>query len=170
MEKLQEAIAEIKKVAPNAGHLTPIVGDLADLASVKQMVATLVQDLQQLDVLMLNAGIALVEYKLTPQGMESQFQVNYLSHFYLVQQLSSLITKSNTRVVSVSAKPAMAMAALKLDLEDINSQSNYSAPKSYANSKLACVHFTRVSAPSAFFISCVLARSWQIQLQSKSLS
>ncbi|KAJ3135228.1 hypothetical protein HK100_002889 [Physocladia obscura] len=137
--KVQEAIAEIKKVTPTA-NLFPAVAELSDLASIKGMVANL--DIRQLDVLMLNAGIPFVEYNLSNQGIESIFHVNHLSHFYLVQLLWSLIVKSNTRVVSVSAKPPLALAALKFDLEEINNQSAFSAPVAYANSKLANVHFT----------------------------
>ncbi|KAI8611245.1 hypothetical protein BC830DRAFT_1142048 [Chytriomyces sp. MP71] len=137
--KVQEAILEIKKVAPDA-KLFPVVADLSDLAAIKEMVANL--DISQLDVLMLNAGIPFVEYTLSKQGIESIFHVNFLSHFYLVQLLWNLIVKSNTRVVSVSAKPPLGMAALKFDLEEINNQSKFSSPVAYANSKLAVVHFT----------------------------
>ncbi|KAJ3056011.1 hypothetical protein HDU99_007469 [Rhizoclosmatium hyalinum] len=91
---------------------------------------------------MLNAGIGLVEYKLTKQGIESQFQVNHLSHFYLVQQLWDLIVKSKTRVVSVSAKPAMGWASLKFDLDAINNKATYVPQNAYGDSKLANVHFT----------------------------
>ncbi|KAJ3069024.1 hypothetical protein HDU98_007899 [Podochytrium sp. JEL0797] len=139
LQKVQDAILEIQKVSPNAS-LFPLVADLSDLASIKEMVSHL--DIPQLDVLMLNAGIPLVEYALTKQEIESIFQVNHLSHFYLVQQLWNLIEKSKTRVVSVSAKPALGMASMKLTLDEINNKSTFSAPVAYANSKLANVHFT----------------------------
>jgi NAD(P)-dependent dehydrogenase (short-subunit alcohol dehydrogenase family) len=139
LDKQQDAIGEIKKITPGA-NLIPITSDLGDLASIKEMVDNL--NIRHLDVLMLNAGIALVEYKLSKQGIESQFQVNHLSHFYLVHLLWDLIVKSKTRVVSVSAKPAMGWASLKFDLEAINDKSTYLPHNAYGNTKLANVHFT----------------------------
>ncbi len=62
-----------------------------------------------LDLLILNAGVLNPTFKLTEDGYEEMFQVNYLSHMYLTFGLipSMLTTKTDDsppRVIAISCE------------------------------------------------------------------
>ena len=70
---------------------------------------------------MLSAGIMLVPFELTADGHESQWQVNYLSHFLLTKMLLPRLEESasegmNSRIVNLSSS---AHLGGKLDFEDL---------------------------------------------------
>lgn len=58
-----------------------------------------------IDILILNAGVFALPYSLTEDGLETTFQVNHLSQFYLTLLLEDLLAKvSPSRVVFVSSE------------------------------------------------------------------
>ena len=68
--------------------------DLSSLKSVKNCAEKISNAYNQIDVLIFNAGIMTPPYSMTENGIESQFQVNYLSHFYLFSLLQERLVKS----------------------------------------------------------------------------
>lgn len=80
--------------------------DLADLGSVRDAAATLVEADEPLHVLVANAGLAGQRGR-TAQGFELAFGVNHLGHFLLVTELAELLASSATdepsRVVVVAS-------------------------------------------------------------------
>lgn len=107
--------------------------DLADLASVRRFAGTV----DQVDVLVNNAGIMAVPYGLTVDGFECQIGVNHLGHFALT---NLLLPKLTDRVVTVSST---AHYAGYISLKDLNWKSRpYSAWLAYGQSKLANLLFT----------------------------
>ena len=79
--------------------------DLASLESVKTFADAVAAMPEPLAVLMCNAGIMTVPFALTGDGFESQFQINYLSHYYLTMLLVDKL-KANpdgARVVNQSS-------------------------------------------------------------------
>ncbi|BGP18279.1 hypothetical protein JCM10213_007910 [Rhodosporidiobolus nylandii] len=83
-----------------------------DLASLKQVVKAgeeVLKTEERLDGVVCNAGIMGLPYQLTEDGVEQQFQVNYLGHWLLVQKLLPLLEKTadltghTSRVVNVSS-------------------------------------------------------------------
>ena len=75
-------------VAPKGkGRLGWVALDLASLASTKEFADAINKMSEPLAVLMCNAGIMTPPFALTGDGYESQFQVNYLSHYYLTMLL-----------------------------------------------------------------------------------
>ena len=75
------------------GKLNVYEMDLASLQSVKSCAEKIREKHQQLDILIFNAGMMTPPYGITEDGFESQFQVNYLSHFYLFSLLQELAIK-----------------------------------------------------------------------------
>lgn len=58
-----------------------------------------------IDILILNAGVFALPYSLTEDGLETTFQVNHLSQFYLTLLLEDLLAKASpSRVVFVSSE------------------------------------------------------------------
>ncbi len=114
--------------------------DLADLKQVHQVAKLLHEDLEQVDVLINNAGVITRRRRLTADGFEYQFGVNYLSHFLLTHLLVDLLRKApESRIINVSSA---AHKAGKIHFTDLNLEEKYGSFRAYAQSKLANVIFT----------------------------
>ena len=108
--------------------------DLQDLASVRAFA----DGVEQVDVLINNAGIMAVPYAKTVDGFESQIGTNHLGHFALT---NLLLPKVTDRVVTVSS---MLHLLGKISLKDLNWTSRpYSAWLAYGQAKLANLLFSK---------------------------
>lgn len=113
--------------------------DLSDLSSVKKAADRLLSELNNVDLLINNAGGFFGERSLSQQGHEMHFAVNHLGHFYLTQLLMPLLDKFRSKIITVSSD-AHRMA--KLNLDDIEMVKGYSAMRAYCNVKLMNILFT----------------------------
>jgi NAD(P)-dependent dehydrogenase (short-subunit alcohol dehydrogenase family) len=117
------------------------IADLARLDQVRALAGRLNQTLDRVDVLINNAGLVLNERQVTPDGYEHVFAVNHLAPFLLTNLLRPKLTASAPgRVITVSSD---AHTAARLDLDDPNLEHGWSSWRSYSNSKLANILFTR---------------------------
>ncbi|BBU21527.1 oxidoreductase [Mycobacterium xenopi] len=108
--------------------------DLQDLASVRNFADTV----DNVDVLINNAGIMATPEARTVDGFESQIGTNHLGHFALTNLLLPVLTD---RVVTVSS---VFHRIGRISLTDLNWQSRqYSRWLAYGQSKLANLLFTR---------------------------
>ena len=97
--------------------------------------------LERIDVIINNAGLVLGERRITPDGFEHVFALNHLAPFLLTNLLLPELTASApARVVTVTSD---AHSAARLDLSDPNLERGWDSWRSYANSKLANILFTR---------------------------
>ena len=138
------ARAEATAAAIQAGGAPPPKVEIADLArldQVRALAGRLNQTLDRIDVLINNAGLVLNERQVTPDGYEHVFAVNHLAPFLLTNLLRPKLTASApARVITVSSD---AHTAARLDLDDPNLEHGWSSWRSYSNSKLANILFTR---------------------------
>src|SRR5215470_15194758 len=121
----------------------PPTVEIADLASLEQVraLAGRLAALERIDVLINNAGLVLGEHRVTKDGFEHVFAVNHLAPFLLTNLLLPKLTGSApARVVTVTSD---AHSAAKLDLDDPNLEHGWDSWRSYANTKLANILFTR---------------------------
>ena len=117
------------------------IADLARLDQVRALAGRLNRTLDRIDVLINNAGLVLNERQVTPDGYEHVFAVNHLAPFLLTNLLRPKLTASApARVITVSSD---AHTAARLDLDDPNLEHGWSSWRSYSNSKLANILFTR---------------------------
>ena len=117
------------------------IADLARLDQVRALAGRLNQALDRIDVLINNAGLVLNERQVTPDGYEHVFAVNHLAPFLLTNLLRpKLAASAPARVITVSSD---AHTAARLDLDDPNLEHGWSSWRSYSNSKLANILFTR---------------------------
>lgn len=138
LKKAQQAMGKILKVVPEA-DLEIILIDLNSLDSVGVFVEEFSKKYKQLDVLIANAGIMVPPFQTTKDGFESQFGVNYLAHFLLVNLLFPILkSTSESRVVMLSS---IAHKSGKIDFDNLNAEKSYSEWKAYSQSKLACLIF-----------------------------
>jgi NAD(P)-dependent dehydrogenase (short-subunit alcohol dehydrogenase family) len=136
--RTEAAVAEV-----GAAGTVPPKAEIADLASMEQVraLAGRLASLERIDVLINNAGLVLGERRVTKDGFEHVFAVNHLAPFLLTNLLLPKLTGSApARVVTVSSD---AHTGAKLDLDDPGQEHGWNSWRSYANSKLANILFTR---------------------------
>ncbi|MFP4522391.1 MAG: SDR family NAD(P)-dependent oxidoreductase, partial [Fibrobacterota bacterium] len=116
--------------------------DLSDITDINRFADEFLTRFDSLDVLSCNAAVLLPSRKLSKQGIEMTFMVNYLSHFILAERLLPLLKNTDgSRLLTVSGQPAVIKRAV-LDIDDLNSEENYSALKATLMTALAKVLFT----------------------------
>ncbi|KAL8842405.1 MAG: hypothetical protein Q9170_000533 [Blastenia crenularia] len=118
--------------------LHPLNIDLADLRSVKDAAEQFQQQESRLNLLINNAGVMAVPYKLTVDGFETHWQINHLAPHLLFTTLLPLMrstaktskSRHAVRLVNVSSDAAFLNGPKELDLVKPNLD--------YARGALAC--------------------------------
>ena len=130
--------AELGAVAAMPPRLE--IADLASMAQVRAL-ADRLGALDRIDVLVNNAGFVAGQHRVTADGFEEVFAVNHLAPFLLTNLLAGKLTASApARVITVSSD---AHTAARLDLDDLQLEQGWDSWRSYSNSKLANILFTR---------------------------
>ena len=135
--------AEAAAAEMGAVSTVPPKVEIADLTSMEQVraLAGRLASLERIDVLINNAGLVLGERRVTQDGFEHVFAVNHLAPFLLTNLLLPKLTGSApARVITVTSD---AHSAASLDLDDPSLEHGWNSWRSYANSKLANILFTR---------------------------
>jgi NAD(P)-dependent dehydrogenase (short-subunit alcohol dehydrogenase family) len=173
-QKASDSIAKIKETHPTA-DVEPLLMDHTSLASVIKATNTFKSKESQLDGLILNAGIMAVPYEVTQDGFESQMQTNYLAHWLLTYQLTSVLLSTarkdgpgSARVVCVSSEGHYRPINIKGILYDPTEVKNVSDFRRYALSKLANVLHAK-SLNAQYGPGSPSAKSGQGELWSASL-
>lgn len=130
------AVRDVRKGERVASELPGAVEvrrlDVADLSSVRAFAA----DIGPVDVLVNNAGVLAVPYRLTADGFETHLATNHLGHFVLT---NLMLPRLRDRVVVVSSHSHRAGV---VDLDDLNwERRRYQTYAAYAASKLANLLF-----------------------------
>ncbi|XP_074489088.1 retinol dehydrogenase 13-like [Sebastes fasciatus] len=140
MDRANKAAEEVRRRTGNYNIIVKKL-DLASLQSVRQLAKDILASEERLDVLINNAGIMSCPKWQTEDGFEMQFGVNHLGHFLLTNCLLDLLKKSSpSRVVNVSS---LAHERGQIYFDDIHQEKDYRPWKSYFQSKLANVLFTK---------------------------
>lgn len=152
MEKANEAVVDIKNNPPSrikkdeyqniAGELVIYSLNLASLKSVRDCAKNLLTKEAAIHILVNNAGVAMLPYEKTEDGIETTLQTNHLGHFLLTLLLMPKMQSSSPgcRIVNVSS---IAYILGDIDFDDINLEKSYTSIKSYTQSKLANILFTK---------------------------
>jgi len=140
----EKAKTIIEKIADTTGN--PQLGyynaEFSSLEDVRRMAEDIRADQARIDVLINNAGIGPgrrgEERKLSWDGYELRFAVNYLAHFLLTHELMPLLRASDSaRIVNVASGAQQA-----IDFDDVMLERGYDGRRAYSQSKLAQVMFT----------------------------
>jgi NAD(P)-dependent dehydrogenase (short-subunit alcohol dehydrogenase family) len=138
-ERGEQAVSELRERTRNERHRT-YIADLSRLDDVRLLAADVAEGNDRLDGLVNNAGIAMLdaERKLSDDGHELTFTVNYLSHFVLTELLLPLLVRSApARIVNVAS-----VGQARIDFDDPMLERGYDGFRAYCQSKLAQIMFT----------------------------
>ena len=109
--KAEAAVQRIKASSPTArsASIEILEMDLASFDSIKAAAARINNEASRLDIVHLNAGVAMIPVSTTKDGYEVQFGTNYLGHVLLTQLLmpklleTAALPDADVRVVFISS-------------------------------------------------------------------
>jgi len=141
-----ERVAAVAEEAGSAGAASVVqyVADLTLMSEVRALAAQLRERHPKIDVLANNAGAVFASRETTSEGLERTFALNHLAPFLLTELLRDRLGGG-----SVITTASTAHKAGKLDLDDLQSEHDYSAMRVYGTSKLCNIMFTRELARRA---------------------
>ena len=142
--KGESVLEEIRRTTGNTS-LQFFQAELSSARDIRKLADRIKESHDRLDVLINNAGTFLQERRLTDDGLETTFAVNYLAQFRLVHELLDLLKRSasvgaSSRIVNVAS--AAHWNASEMDWGLIQGKKRYDGFEAYAMSKLAVVLFT----------------------------
>ena len=135
--------AEAIRRATGSDRITTHRADLASLDEVRVLADDVASSVDELHILVNNAGIGTGKPDLTTRqesrdGHELRFAVNYLAPFLLTLRLLPLLRASApARIVNVAS-----LGQAPLDFSDVMLERDYSGGRAYSQSKLAQITFT----------------------------
>ncbi|MEU8825431.1 oxidoreductase [Streptomyces sp. NPDC048636] len=131
-----DAVERLRTEAPGS-HAELRMLDLADLISIRSFAEDWSHD--RLDLLVNNAGVAMVPLSRTADGFESQFGINHLGTFALTGLLMPhLLAAGDPRVVTVSSE---GQRFARFDMANLNAEHRYRTAFAYVQSKRANLYF-----------------------------
>jgi len=144
LKKAEAAKEKILADYPNA-KLEILQLDLGDLASVRDAAKVINANYDRIDSLLLNAGVMANPYTLSKQGLQLQFAVNVLGHFYFTKLiLDKVVAAQPSTIVSVSSSAHYyAELPFMLEASQLNDEANYDQLQHYCQSKLGNVLFAQ---------------------------
>ncbi len=135
-EKAEQTTDEIIYKTKN-GNIDYMLADLSVQNSIRQLAETFKSKYADLHVLSNNAGILSMKRKLTADGIESTFAVDYLSHFLLTNLLLDLLKSSRpSRIITVAGGPSI-LKKTKINFDDIQFENKYNGIKAAVQAALA---------------------------------
>ena len=142
-ERAQQVIRQIEE--HGRGSAKFYKADFASLADTKRFAAAVLADYDRLDVLVNNAGVFVPdqqERRVSEDGYELHFQVNYLAGYVLTKMLLPLLESSApSRVVNVAS------GQRPLDFDDLMFEKDYDGFDAYLRSKNAQIMMTFAMEP-----------------------
>jgi len=138
-DRADEAAAAIVRGSGNPA-VDVFVADLSSQAEVHRLAGEVLAAYPRLDVLVNNVGGSWDTRRVTADGLEHTFALNYLAAFLLTDLLLERLKQSApARVVTVSSG---AHTAGRIDFGDLQGEESWSGSRAYSQSKLATVLFT----------------------------
>ena len=138
-----QRLAQVARRVQRAGGVAAeaVLADFDSLEEVRRAARELLERHAEIHVLVNNAGVLMGRRELTADGFETTLAVNHLAPFLLTNLLlDRLRACAPARIVTTSSD---AHASGRIDFDDLNGERSWSTWRSYCNSKLANVMFTR---------------------------
>jgi NAD(P)-dependent dehydrogenase (short-subunit alcohol dehydrogenase family) len=126
MAKAKQCIQELQKECPQA-KVTALQLDLEKLESVDEFVRGLQERNIKLDIAILNAGFYTRNSRVTVDGFDALFQVNFVATAYLALQILPLMASSNAEPARLVLVTSEAHAWARFDTQQLHGASPWSA-------------------------------------------
>jgi NAD(P)-dependent dehydrogenase (short-subunit alcohol dehydrogenase family) len=138
-EKGRRVLEDVRKSTGNS-NLEYFRADLASQRQVRSLVDGVKRGHESLHVLINNAGTFQPQRRLTEDGLETTFAVNYLAPFLITHGLLDLLKSSRpSRIINVAS---IAHWNAKADWSNLQGERRYDGFQAYALSKLGDILFT----------------------------
>jgi NAD(P)-dependent dehydrogenase (short-subunit alcohol dehydrogenase family) len=139
LEKGKKVMLEIQDVS-GSDKLDLFIADLSSLDKVRRLASDIQEKHGQLHVLINNAGIYSRDRRMTEDGLEATFAVNYLAPFLLTNLLLDALKKgAPSRIINVAS---VAHVNATLDWDNLQGEKRFESFDAYARSKLCIILFT----------------------------
>lgn len=140
-EKGEAVLNELKKVSQNE-HIRYYNGDFSSFQEVKALSENILKENDHLDILINNVGIGKGlpnnnKRELSKDGIELRFEVNYLSHVLLTENLLPILKPETSVIINVAS-----VGQETLNFENLMLEKNYDGFFAYRQSKAALIMFT----------------------------
>jgi NAD(P)-dependent dehydrogenase (short-subunit alcohol dehydrogenase family) len=130
-----------KNIANEIGAEHYFLADYEKLSDVRKLADDLRKHSPHIDVLVNNAGGLFNGPTKTIDGFERTFQVNHLAPFLLTNNLLDILLESKASIINTSSLGARLFGNINID--DLNNWNNFTSNKSYGDTKLANILFTK---------------------------
>lgn len=144
-DKGERVLSEIRESTGNE-RLQYVNADLASLAEVDRLAASVGATQPRLDVLINNAGLGAgpdpKRRETSVDGFELRFAVNYLAPFLLTRRLLPLLRRTAEKAGEARIVNVASAAQRAIDFDDVMLETAYDGMAAYSQSKLALVMFT----------------------------
>jgi NAD(P)-dependent dehydrogenase (short-subunit alcohol dehydrogenase family) len=138
-EKGTLALQEIKALSKN-DSVELLIADLSSQKEIRLLADKIRKKYPKIHVLINNAGAVHDKRTETVDKIETTFATNHLAYFLLTSLLlDNLKSAPKARIINLASE---AQRTGKINFDDLNLKSDFSAIKSYSQSKLANVIFT----------------------------
>lgn len=137
--KTAQVVAQIRQHSGNA-NVESLVADLSAQAQVRTLADQFRRANRRLDVLIHNAGIAMMRRQESVDGIEMTWAVNVLAPFLLTRLLLDVLKASApSRIINIGST---LHKNAKFNFDDVQMKRKYDGLLAYNNSKLALLWFT----------------------------
>ncbi len=116
------------------------VADFADLSQVRALAEKVLSEYQRIDVLANNAGGMTSKLRMTADGYENTYQVDYLAPFLLTTQLLDLLVDSRATILNTTSSSQKLLH--NVTVTDLENTYRRRPSTAYALAKLAIILFT----------------------------
>ena len=124
---------EIKAASGN-NLVESIVADISSLQGMKELADGVKTRTDRIHALVLSTGVILPNRKVTPDGLEAGFAIQYLSRFAVTNMLMDELKKGTAHVVSVVAP---VIPGAEIHFEDITLEKNFTMLRAMAQEMFA---------------------------------
>jgi dehydrogenase/reductase SDR family member 12 len=132
LARSREKLNALTHAAPRPGRVIPLVVDLSLVADTQRVAAELQARAIAVDVLINNVGLLLDDLSTTPEGFETSYATNLLTHWVLTEALlQSGALKPQATVIEMSSG-GMYNAPLTLDYMGMKNPKKYIGVYAYA--------------------------------------
>jgi NAD(P)-dependent dehydrogenase (short-subunit alcohol dehydrogenase family) len=135
----------VKRLAEQLPAAVVIRADVATAAGVDAAAAQITQATGRLDTLINNAGVMVPTRQTTSEGVELNFAVHHLAPYSMTSRLLPLLIRGAGRVVNVNSEghraPLFGGGPVRIDFDDLQSETNYDPFLAYSQTKLANLLF-----------------------------